>query len=241
MSPDASQLPGIVGPSLQVILNGPKTPIVDGVGNPVLNANGNPMFVPLPILDRATQATINVSFVREHNYWPSSQNIKQACYNMLTDSINDAFKFSPDPNLTGWNPSMEIVEVMDQFMTTYGQPTLIAFLQNDTLFCSVNSPLNAPEILFHQIEDCQEIHTLGDDLYTPTQLLNTAIRLILGCGLYHCIFEEWDRKDAADKIWINLKLFTQEAYQVPTQCQEQHGRPARVCTKCIHRPGRTGQ
>ena len=128
MSPDASQLPGIVGPSLQVILNGPKTPIVDGIGNPVLNANGNPTFVPLPILDCATQATINGSFVREHKYWPSSQNIKQACYNMLTDSINNAFKFSPDPDITGWNPSMEIVELMDQSMTTYGQPTLIAFL-----------------------------------------------------------------------------------------------------------------
>ncbi len=63
MSPDASQLPGIVGPGLQVILNGPMTSIVDGVGNPVLNADGNPMFVSLPILDRATQATINVSFV----------------------------------------------------------------------------------------------------------------------------------------------------------------------------------
>jgi hypothetical protein len=160
---------------------------------------------------------------------------------MLTDSINNAFKFSPNPDLTGWNPSMEIVEVMDQLVTTYGCPTLIAFLQNDTLFCSVYSPLNAPEILFHQIEDCQEIHTLGDDPYTPTQLLNNAIRLILRCGLYHCIFEEWDRKDAADKIWINLKPFTQRAYQAPTQCQEQHGRPARVCAKCIHRPGRIGQ
>jgi len=31
--------------------------------------------------------------------------------------------------------------------------------------------------------------------------------------LYQRDFEEWDRKTAADKNWINLKLFIQEAYQ----------------------------
>ena len=55
--------------------------------------------------------------------------------------------------------------------------------------------------------------TLGKDPYTLMQLLNNAIRLLLGCGLYQCDFEEWDRKLAADKIWINLKPFIQEAYQ----------------------------
>jgi len=35
------------------------------------------------------------------------------------------------------------------------------------------------------------------------QLLNNAIRLL----------QEWDRKLAEDKIWINLKPFIQEAYQ----------------------------
>jgi hypothetical protein len=31
---------------------------------------------------------------------------------MLDNSINDAFKFSPDPDLTKWNPSMQIKEVL---------------------------------------------------------------------------------------------------------------------------------
>jgi hypothetical protein len=47
---------------------------------------------------------------------------------VLNETIDDAFKFSPNPNLTGWNPSMEIIEIMEQ-MTT-------ALLQNDTIFCS---------------------------------------------------------------------------------------------------------
>ncbi len=89
-------------------------------GNSVLDANGNPTFVPLPVLDCVTQAMIGVSFDQARNYWLSYQNIKQACYNILDDSINDAFKFSPDPNLMRWNPSMEFIKIMDQLVTTYG-------------------------------------------------------------------------------------------------------------------------
>ena len=109
---------------------------------------------------------------------------------MLDDSIDDAFKFSPDLDLTGWNPSMKIIEIMDQLTTTYGRSTPTALLQNDTLFRSTYPPIDAPEVLFRRIKDCQEIQTLGDDLYTPMQLLNNAIRLLLGCGLYQRDFEE---------------------------------------------------
>ncbi len=96
---------------------------------------------------------------------------------VLNETIDDGFKFPPDPNLTGWNPSMEIIDIMEQMTTTYGRPTSTALLQNDTLFRSPDSPINAPEVLFRRIEDCQEIMTLGDGPYTPMQLLNNAIRL----------------------------------------------------------------
>jgi hypothetical protein len=109
---------------------------------------------------------------------------------MLDDSVDNAFKFSPDPDLTGWNPSMEIIKIMDQLTTTYGRPTPSALLQNDTLLRSAYSPIDAPKVLFRRIEDCQEIQTLGDDPYTPMQLLNNAIRLLLECGLYQRDFKE---------------------------------------------------
>ena len=120
------RLPNDPGP--QAVYYGARTPIVDDFGDPVLDANGLPTYVPVPALDRATQASIDARFVREQNYWLSYKNIKRACYNVLDETIDDAFKFSPDPNLTGWNPSMEIIEIMEQ-MTT-------ALLQNDTIFCS---------------------------------------------------------------------------------------------------------
>ena len=88
-----------------------------------------------------------------------------------------------------------------------------ALLQNETLLQSAYSPIDAPEVLFRRIEDCQEIQT--DDPYTPMQLLNNAIRLLLGCGLYQRQrdFEEWDRKNVTNKVWTILKSFIQEAYQ----------------------------
>ena len=108
---------------------------------------------------------------------------------------------------------MEIINIMEQMTTMYRRPTPTALLQSDMLFQSPYSHTDAPEVLFRRIEDCQEIMTLGEDPYTPMQLPNNAIRLLLRCGLYQRNFEEWDRKLAADKIWINLKPFIQEAYQ----------------------------
>ena len=108
---------------------------------------------------------------------------------------------------------MEIIKIMDQLTTTYGRPMPTALLQNDTRFRSAYSPIDAPEVLFRRIEDCQEIQTLGDDPYTPMQLLNNTIRLLLGSGLYQRDFKEWDCKNATNKVWTNLKPFIQEAYQ----------------------------
>ena len=126
------RLPNDPGP--QAVYYGARTPILDDFGDPVLDANGLPTYVPVPALDRATQASIDARFVRERNYWLSYKNIKRACYNVLDETIDDAFKFSPDPTLTGWNPLMEIIEIMDQMTTTYGRPTPTALLQKDTLF-----------------------------------------------------------------------------------------------------------
>ena len=205
------RLPTDPGP--QAIYYGPRVPIVDAQGNAVLDTDGTPTYVPQPPLDRATQASIDARFVRARNYWLSYQNIKRACFNMLEDNIDDAFKVSNTPTIRGWNMSMEIMEMLDQITTTYGRPTPNALLQNDTFFRSAYSPADAPETLFRRIEDCQEVQLLGEDPYTPKQLLNNAIRLLLQCGLYTRDFEDWDRKPAADKIWTELKTFIQEAYQ----------------------------
>ena len=190
----------------------PKIPIVDAQGDPVLDQTGVPTYQAQPAIGRAEQATIDATFKRAKNYWKSYMNIRRAVFNCLDDGIDDAFKVSNDPALTGWNASMEPREMFDQITATYGRPTPAALLQNDTFFRSVYSPQDAPEVLFRRIEDCQEVQILGEDPYTAQQLLNNAVRLLLQTGLYTRDFEDWDRKIAADKIWTNLKMFIQEAY-----------------------------
>ena len=70
---------------------------------------------------------------------------------------------------------MELRKIFDQLTSIYGRPTPVALLKNDMLFRSVYSPQDAPEVLFRQSEDCQEVQILGNDPYTPQQLLNNAM------------------------------------------------------------------
>ena len=96
-------------PGPQAVYYPPQQPIMNAAGDaPELDANGNMQYPPLPVLSRATLATIDASYNRAKNYWQTYQNIKQACYNnMLDNNIDDAFKVSDDPAFTGWNPSVQ--------------------------------------------------------------------------------------------------------------------------------------
>jgi len=61
LSTSPFRLPTDPGP--QAVYYGARAPILDSSGNPELDASGNPKYVPVPALDRATQATIDADFV----------------------------------------------------------------------------------------------------------------------------------------------------------------------------------
>jgi len=197
------RLPSDPGP--MAIYYPPPVEIVDAQGDLVLDQDP-------PGIPRAAQASIDAQFKCTKNYYDSYLNIRRAVFNIHDDNIDNAYKVSNDPALVGWNQSMEPREMFDQITATYGKLTPAALLQNDTLFRSVYSPNNAPEVLFRRIEDCQEVQILGEDPYTAQQLLNKAVRLLLQCGLYTRDFEDWDRKPSSDRIWTNLKMCVQECY-----------------------------
>ena len=125
-----------------------KIPIVDAQGDPVLDQAGVPAYQAQPAIGQAEQATIDATFKCTKKFWKSYMNIRRAVFNCLDDGIDDAFKVSNDPALTGWNALMEPREMFDQIMATYGRPSPAALLQHDMFFRSVFSPQDAPKVLF---------------------------------------------------------------------------------------------
>ena len=89
--------------------------------------------------------------------------------------------------------TMEIRDIFDQLANTYGHPMPVALLSNDQLYFLAYFPADAPEVLFRHIKDCQEVQILGNDPYTPQQLINDAIPLLLATGLStHDFDDKWD-------------------------------------------------
>ena len=69
-------------------------------------------------------------------------------------------------------------------------------------------------MLFYRIEQCQEIQILAQDPYTPTQIINNAVRLLQQSGIFP--LKEFDTWDAiTPKSYPALKTFIHEAY---TRC-----------------------
>ncbi len=98
---------------------------------------------------------------------------------MLNNTVPNRFKVSNQPNLTGWNASMSIQNILTQLETLYGKPMPMVLHNNNILFWSTMAPTDAPKMLFYRIEQCQEIATLAGDPYTPMQIVNIVVRILM--------------------------------------------------------------
>ena len=155
--------------------------------------------------------TIDNIFDRDRNYFLSYVNINRACFTMLNDTISDRYKVSNTPNLTGWNSTMSIRDIIVQLMTNYGAPDPMVMYNNDKLFRSPFSATEAPEMLFHRLEQCQEIQVIGQDPYTEIHIINVAVRILMQSGMFQPKeFETWAA--TANKTYPLLKTFIHEAY-----------------------------
>ena len=106
---------------------------------------------------------------------------------------------------------MTILVILDQLEASYGKPDTMTLFGNDTLFRSPFPANEAPEMLFYRIEQCQEIQILAQDPYTPTQIINNAVRLLQQSGIFP--LKEFDTWDATTiKTYPALKMFIHEAY-----------------------------
>jgi hypothetical protein len=130
---------------------------------------------------------------------------------MLDDTISNQFKVSNTFNLTGWNSTMTIRAILEQLKTSYGKPDTMMLFGNDTLFQSPFSATKAPEILFYRIKQCQEIQILVQDPYSPMQIINNPVRLLMQSGIFP--LKEFNTLDAiTPKTYLALKTFIHKEY-----------------------------
>ncbi len=130
---------------------------------------------------------------------------------MLDNTVPNQFKVSNQPNLTGWNALMSIQDILTQLETLYGKPAPMALHNNAILFRSAVATTDAPEMLFYRIKQCQEIATLAGDPYTPMQIMNTVVCILMQAQVLPSKeFDTWEQ--TAVKTYPGLKTFVHEAY-----------------------------
>ncbi len=155
-------------------------------------------------LTRIEQAYIDMRFARAKHYILLMHNIKRAYFTALNASINDAFKVSNDATIQDWHAGMQVINILDQLNTIYGQPTPAVLKTNNTVFCSPYLTANAPEVHFRRIKECAKMALLSRNLYTDCQPVTNAIHLLLMTGLYNQPSKDWDRQLVAAQTWITI-------------------------------------
>ncbi len=123
-------------------------------------------------------------FEHNKNCYLSFVNINRACFCMLNDNKADQFKVSYTPNMMGWNSLMSICSIIKQLKTSNDKPDTMSLFNNNALFHSPFPATKAPEMLFYQIKQCQEIQTIAQDLYTPKQIIGNTIHLLMQLGIF---------------------------------------------------------
>jgi hypothetical protein len=146
-----------------------------------------------------------------HNYYLSYINISRACFQILDELVREEYKVSNNPNLLGWNPTMSIQLILAQLENSYGKPTANIIWNNNILFTTNFNPLDVLEMLFHQIEQCQEVAIISATPYTSVQLVNNTMHLLLKSGIFPTKeFKSWDA--VQNNTWPILKSFVHGVY-----------------------------
>jgi hypothetical protein len=98
---------------------------------------------------RSVMKTTQATFDRAKNYFLSYKNISRACFRMLNANVSAQFKVSNSPILTGWNSTMTIIDILSQLQGSYGKPNMMTLHTNNTLFRSLMTQCDSPEMLFY--------------------------------------------------------------------------------------------
>jgi hypothetical protein len=160
---------------------------------------------------RTLMKTMAATLERDKNYFLSYTNITRVCFRMLNANVLAQFKVSNNANLTRWNSTMSIIDILAQLQNSYGKPNMMTLFNNNNLFRSPMNPGDSPEMLFYRLEQCQEVQRIGQVPYSAEQIIANAIRILATSNIFPLKeFNTWEA--TATKTYPALKTFFQEAY-----------------------------
>ncbi len=106
---------------------------------------------------------------------------------------------------------MSIQFILAQLKALYGKPGNQLMWNNDEVICADFLPNNVQELLFHCVEQCQEVAIIARNPYTPMQLITNTVHLLLQSKIFPMKeFEDWET--TPNKMWPALKTFIHGAY-----------------------------
>jgi hypothetical protein len=156
-----------------------------------------------------TVKMIDATFLCNKNYFFSYKNIERVCFRMFNANIGAQYKGSNNPNLTRWNSTMSILDILTQLQDLYGKPTMMTLYQNNVTFWAAMAPTNSPEMLFYRIEQCQKIQCIGKLPYSDDQIIANAVRILIQSNIFPLKeFNAWEA--TAQKTCPALKMFMHE-------------------------------
>ena len=66
---------------------------------------------------------------------------------------------------------MSVLDILTQRQDSYGKPNMMTNFRNETLYRSQMAPSDSSEVLFHRIEQCQEVQIIGKVPFTTEQII----------------------------------------------------------------------
>jgi hypothetical protein len=106
---------------------------------------------------------------------------------------------------------MSIIDIFAQLDATFGKPDAQVILVNDENFRAPLLPMETPETLFLQLEECQEVQILALNPYTDKQLIVNAVIVLRKANIFPTKdFDDWEAIPL--QTWATMKTFFHEAF-----------------------------
>ena len=178
---------------------------------------------PAPIFAAGADAAVRTN---RQNQWETQyhefQNIKNTETLLLTQiehAVETPYLASIHNYEYGFG-ARTVQDVMAWLFRTYGRISTHDLQQNGLRMNQPGDPTAPIAMIFKQVDEGQKFAAAAGCPFTPAQIVQCALNLILQTGRYTDTYKEWLRKPAHQQTYLELKRVFTEAYQLNNQIHQ---------------------